>query len=94
MLILRLLLFIQKRAQLLNRTVNAFLKAVMEVLLFSVSAVSTGGSALKNLLATQEMWVQSLAWEDPLEKEMEMVTTPVFLPGEFHGQRSLVGYSA
>ena len=42
----------------------------------------------------QEMWVQSLAWEDPLEKEMEMVTTPVFLHGEFHGQRSLVGYSA
>ena len=23
-----------------------------------------------------------------------MVTTPVFLPGEFHGQRSLVGYRA
>ena len=30
-------------------------------------------------------------WEDPLEKGMG--TTPVFLPGEFHGQRSLVGYS-
>ena len=27
----------------------------------------------------------------PLEKGV--VTTPVFLPGEFHGQRSLVGYS-
>ena len=25
--------------------------------------------------------------------EKEMATTPVFLPGEFHGQRSLVGYS-
>ena len=23
-----------------------------------------------------------------------MATTPVFLPGEFHGQRSLVGYSS
>ena len=23
----------------------------------------------------------------------EMATTPVFLPGKFHGQRSLVGYS-
>ena len=30
--------------------------------------------------------------EDPLEKGMA-VPTPVFLPGEFHGQRSLVGYS-
>ena len=32
-----------------------------------------------------------LGQEDPLEKRM--ATTPVFLPGEFHGQRSLVGYS-
>ena len=24
----------------------------------------------KNLSAMQEMWVQSLGWEDPLEKEM------------------------
>ena len=29
--------------------------------------------------------------EDPLEKGI--ATTPVFLTGEFHGQRSLVGYS-
>jgi len=25
---------------------------------------------VKNLLAMQETWVQSLSWEDPLEKEM------------------------
>ena len=31
-----------------------------------------------------------LGWEDSLEKEM--ATTPVFLPGESHGGRSLVGY--
>ena len=29
--------------------------------------------------------------EDPLEKRMQ--PTPVFLPVEFHGQRSLAGYS-
>ena len=29
--------------------------------------------------------------EDPLEKGM--APTPVFLPGESHGQRSLAGYS-
>ena len=34
--------------------------------------------------------VQSLGWEDPLEKEMQ--PTPVFLPGESHGQRRLVGF--
>ena len=32
-----------------------------------------------------------LGWEDPLEEGM--ATTPVFLPGECHGQRSLAGYS-
>ena len=32
-----------------------------------------------------------LGGEDPLEEEM--ATTPVFLPGEPHGQRSLAGYS-
>ena len=36
-------------------------------------------------------WVQSLGWEDPLEEGM--ATTPVFLPGESHGQRSLTSYS-
>ena len=46
---------------------------------------------IKNLPAIQESWVLSLSWEDPLEKGM--ATTPVFLPGDFHGQRSLVGYS-
>ena len=46
---------------------------------------------VKNLPAMQEMWVQSLGQEDPLEEEM--ATTPVFLPGKLHGQRSLAGYS-
>ena len=36
-------------------------------------------------------WVRSLGWEDPLEKEM--ATLQAFLPGESHGQRTLVGYS-
>ena len=45
---------------------------------------------VKNLPTIQETQVQTLGWEDPLEKER--LATPVFLPGEFHGQRSLVGY--
>ena len=40
----------------------------------------------------QEMWVQSLGWEDPLEKGMATHSS-IGLPGEFHGQRSLPGYS-
>ena len=29
-----------------------------------------GGSTVKNLLAMQETWIQSLGWEDPLETGM------------------------
>ena len=36
---------------------------------------------VKNLPAMQEIWVQSLGWEDPLDKG----NTPVLWPGEFHG---------
>ena len=46
---------------------------------------------IKNLPAIQEAWIQSLGWEDPLQKRW--LTTPVFLPAEFHRQRSLAGYS-
>ena len=48
-----------------------------------------GGSMVKNLPIKQETWVWSLGGKDPLEKEM--APTPVFLPGESHGQRNLVG---
>ena len=44
-----------------------------------------------NLPAMQETQVQPLHGEDPLEKGWQ--PTPVFLPGEFHGQRHLAGYS-
>ena len=37
------------------------------------------------------MRFRSLGREDPLKKDM--ATTPVFLPGESHGQRSLGAYS-
>ena len=40
---------------------------------------------VKNLPARPETWIRSLGWE--------WQPTPVFLPGESHGQRSLGGYS-
>ena len=39
----------------------------------------------------QESQVQSLGWENPLGKKWQ--PTPVFFPGEFHGQKRLVSYS-
>ena len=47
---------------------------------------------VKCLPTMWETWVQSLGQEDFLEKEWQ--PTPVFLPGESHGRRSLVSYSA
>ena len=35
----------------------------------------SGGSVVKNLPAMQEMWVQSLGQEDPLEKKMATLST-------------------
>jgi len=56
-----------------------------------MTAGSLVAQMVENLLAIQDIWVQSLGQEDPLEKKM---ATPVFLPGEFHEQRSLVGYNS
>ena len=39
----------------------------------------------------QEMWVQSLGWEDPLEEEV--ATYSSILAGKFHEHRSLEGYN-
>ena len=46
---------------------------------------------VKNLHARGETQVQTLGQEDPRRREWQ--SAPVFLPGEFHGQRSLAGYS-
>ena len=46
---------------------------------------------VKNLPVMQETQVWSLVGKIPWRREW--LPTPVFLPGEFHGQRSLAGYS-
>ena len=48
---------------------------------------------VKSLPERRETWVPSLDQEDPLEEEIFWQPTPIFLPGKFHGQRSLVGCS-
>ena len=42
---------------------------------------------VKNLPVMQEIQVESLGQEDPLRRER--LPTPILLPAEFHGQRSL-----
>ena len=46
---------------------------------------------LPSMQETKEARVQSLGQEDPWRRAWQPI--PVFLPGEFYGQRSLVGYS-
>ena len=46
---------------------------------------------VKNLLAMQETWVQSLGWEDSLEKGL--ATHSSILAWRIPGQRSLVDYT-
>ena len=46
---------------------------------------------VKCLPAMRETWVQSLGWEDPLEKVR--LPTPVFSPGGFHGLYSPWGHT-
>lgn len=48
------------------------------------------GNNLPATQETQETPVQSLAWEDPLEKERQ--PTSVLLPEKSHGQRTQTGY--
>ena len=58
---------------------------------------------VKRLATMWETWVQPLGWEDPLEKEMAILSSTIAtkipwteepgFPGEYHGQRSLAGYS-
>ena len=55
------------------------------------SGASLVAQMVKNLLAMQETqfdpWVEKIPWRRKWQP------TPVFLPGEFQGQRILVGYS-
>ena len=50
-----------------------------------------GGSNDKASPAVQETWVRFLGQKLPWGKEWQ--PTPVFWPGDFHGKRSLAGYT-
>ena len=47
---------------------------------YNINWASLVAQLVKNLPAMQETWVQSLGWEDPLEKKR--LLTPVFWPGD------------
>ena len=56
--------------------------------MYTYEAMSQVVPGVKNLPANAEMqWV----WNSPWRSKWQ--PTPVFLPGEFHGQKSMAGYS-
>ena len=64
----------------------------MYMLLLHIVRNFPGGSAVKNQLTNAgdmgfDPWVGKIPWR------REWLPTRAFLPGEFHGQRSLVGYT-
>ena len=64
---------------------------IQPTIIAATTLASLVAQTVKNLPAMQEIQVQSLGQEDTWRRKWQ--PTPVFLPGEFHGQRSLVGYS-
>ena len=61
--------------------------------LLSLQRVSLVAQMVKNLPAMQEIWDQSLGWEDPPEEEMNGDSLQDSCLGNFHGQRSLADHS-
>ena len=58
--------------------------------LLQYSRASLVAQMVKDSPAIWETWVGSLGLEDPWRREW---LPTIFLPGEFHGQRRLAGYS-
>ena len=56
----------------------------------SLEVASLAAPLVENPPAVWETWVQSLGWENPLEKGT--VTHSIFWPGEFHGLYSPWGH--
>ena len=56
-----------------------------------LNGASLAAQLVKNLPAMRETWVQPWVGKIPWRRKWQ--PTLVFLPGEYHGLRSLVGYS-
>ena len=76
---------------------NAFLEILDSIIYIYIyihihtHITSPVAQTVKNLPAMQKVQVQSLGWKIPWRRKW--LPSPAFLPGEFYGQRSLLGYS-
>ena len=70
------------------------LDGILCFIFYNYGIISQGlvAQIVKDRPAMQETQVQSLVRKTPWGRKRQ--ATSVFLPGEFHGHRNLVGYSA
>ena len=85
------LLFIQICSWLAHCLFHNFIYTLLSHWALHYTRASLVVQTVKNLPVMQKTQVWWLGQENPLEKEW--LLTPVFLPGEFHGQRSVDCYS-
>ena len=62
------------------------LVTVMSMSQTNISTGAAGGASGKPVQEIKDPWVRKIPWR------RAWPPTPVFLPGESHGQRSLVGH--
>ena len=67
------------------------LKCTKKMIIYFLSRASLVAQTVRNLPAMQETGFDP--WVRKISCRRSWQPTPVFLPGEFHGQRSLVAYS-
>ena len=67
-------------------------KNSLNYIALSQKKASLAAQMVKNLSAMQETWFDPWVGKIPWRRNWQ--PTPVFLPGEFHRQRSLAGYSS
>ena len=62
--------------------------SIWAISLWASQGGASGKEPTRQHRKCNEMWIQSLGWKDPWRRAWQ--STPAFLPGESHGQRSLV----
>ena len=67
------------------------LSCLFYLFIFLNNRASLVAQTVKRLHAMRETWVRSLVCKIPWRRKGQSIS--VFLPGEFHGRRSLKGYS-
>ena len=75
----------------MDSVVHAVAKSRPQLSQFHLHQASLVTQWVKSLSAMKKTRVQSWVRKIPWRRKWQ--PTPVFLPGEFHGQRNLVGYS-